>query len=139
MDFKLSEELQAIRETARDFADKEIAPFADKWEAESYFPREVIKKMAALGFYGTIIPEEYGGNGMGFLAGTIITEEVARASAALRVSFNMQTFGPALSILRYGTEEQKKKNIPKLVSTEHISCFGITEPNAGSMIRLTKK
>jgi len=138
MDFKLSEELQAIRETARDFAEKEIAPFADKWDSEHYFPREVIKKMADLGFYGTLIPEEYGGNGMGFLAGTIITEEIARASASLRVTFNMQTFGPAFSILRYGTEEQKKKYIPPLVSTEQISCFGITEPNAGSDVMSLK-
>ena len=60
MDFKLSEELEAIRQTARDFAEKEIAPFADKLETEHYFPREVIKKMANLGFYGTLIPEEYG-------------------------------------------------------------------------------
>jgi glutaryl-CoA dehydrogenase (non-decarboxylating) len=138
MDFKLSDELLAIRETARDFAEKEIVPFADKWETENYFPREVIRKMADLGFYGTLIPEQYGGNGMGFLAGTIITEEIARASASLRVTFNMQTFGPALSILRYGTEEQKKKHIPKLVSTEHISCFAITEPNAGSDVMSMK-
>jgi len=138
MDFKLSEELQAIRETARDFAEKEIVPYADRWDAEHYFPREVVKKMADLGFYGTLVPEEYGGNGLGFLAGTIITEEIARASASLRVTFNMQTFGPALSILRYGTEEQKKRYIPKLVSTEMISCFGITEPNAGSDIMALK-
>ena len=64
MDFNLSEELQAIRETARDFAEKEIAPLAEQWETAHYFPREVIKKMADLGFYGTLIPEEYGGNGM---------------------------------------------------------------------------
>jgi glutaryl-CoA dehydrogenase (non-decarboxylating) len=138
MDFKLSEELQAIRETAHDFAEKEIIPFADKWDTESYFPREVIKKMADLGFYGTLVPEEYGGNGMGFLAGTIITEEIARASASLRVTFNMQTFGPALSVYRHGTEEQKKKYIPKLVSTESISCFAITEPNAGSDVMALK-
>ncbi len=138
MDFKLSEELQAIRETARDFADKEIIPFADKWEAEHYFPREVIKKMADLGFYGTLVPEQYGGNGMGFLAGTIITEEIARGSASLRVTLNMQSFGPALSIFRYGNEEQKKKVIPKLVSTEWISGFAITEPNAGSDVMSMK-
>jgi glutaryl-CoA dehydrogenase (non-decarboxylating) len=138
MDFKLSEELQAIRETARDFAEKEIIPFADKWENENYFPREVIKKMADLGFYGTLVPEKYGGNGMGFLAGAIITEEIARASASLRVTFNMQTFGPALSVYRYGTEEQKKKYIPKLVSAEFISCFAITEPNAGSDVMAMK-
>ena len=134
MDFKLSEELQALRETARDFADKEIVPYVEKWEEQSYFPREVIKKMADLGFYGTLVPEEYGGNGMGFLAGTIVTEEVARASASLRVTLNMQTFGPAVSILRYGSEEQKKKYLPKIISTEMISCFAITEPNAGSDI-----
>jgi len=138
MDFKLSEELQALRETARDFAEKEIVPHVEKWEDEHYFPREVIKKMADLGFYGTLVPEEYGGNGMGFLAGTIVTEEVARASASLRVTLNMQTFGPAMSILRYGTEEQKKKFLPKLASTELISCFAITEPNAGSDIMSMK-
>ncbi len=138
MDFKLSEEMQAIRETAHDFAEKEIVPFAEKWEEENTFPRDVIKKMAELGFYGTLVPEEYGGNGMGFLAGTIITEEVARASAGLRVTLNMQTFGPALSILRYGTEAQKKKLIPAIVSTEKISCFAITEPNAGSDIMAMK-
>ncbi|MBI4495843.1 MAG: acyl-CoA dehydrogenase family protein [Deltaproteobacteria bacterium] len=138
MDFKLSEDLTALRQMARNFAEREIAPFADQWEKEGYFPREVIRKMAELGFYGTIIPEEYGGNGMGFLAGTIITEEVARASAALRVTLNMQTFGPALSILRHGTEEQKKKYIPQLVSAERISCFAITEPNAGSDVMSMK-
>ncbi len=138
MDFKLSEEMQALRETARDFAEKEIVPYVEKWEEESYFPREVIKKMADLGFYGTLVPEQYGGNGMGFLAGTIVTEEVARASASLRVTLNMQTFGPALSILRYGSEEQKKKYLPKVVSTEWISCFAITEPNAGSDIMSMK-
>lgn len=138
MNFTLSDELKAIRETARDFAEKEIAPFADQWEKEHYFPREVIAKMADLGFYGTLVPEEYGGNGMGFLAGAIITEEIARASASLRVTFNMQTFGPALSIFRYGIEEQKKKYIPKLVTTEMIGCFAITEPNAGSDIMSMK-
>ncbi len=138
MDFKLSEEMQALRETARDFAEKEIVPYVEKWEEESYFPREVIKKMADLGFYGTLVPEQYGGNGMGFLAGTIVTEEVARASASLRVTLNMQTFGPALSILCYGSEEQKKKYLPKVVSTEWISCFAITEPNAGSDIMSMK-
>jgi len=138
MDFRLNDELRAIRDMARDFAEREIAPYADRWEKEHYFPREVVTKMAGLGFYGTLVPEEYGGNGMGFLAGTIITEEIARASASLRVTFNMQTFGPALSIFRYGTEEQKKKYIPKLVSTEMIGCFAITEPNAGSDIMSMK-
>jgi glutaryl-CoA dehydrogenase (non-decarboxylating) len=138
MDFKLSEDMQAIRDTARDFAEKEIIPFADKWDNDHYFPREVVNKMGELGFYGTLIPEEYGGNGMGFLAGTIITEEIARASASLRVTLNMQSFGPALSIYRYGNEEQKKRILPKLVSAEYISGFAITEPNAGSDVMAMK-
>ncbi len=138
MDFKLSADMQAIRDTARDFAEKEIMPYADKWDSEHYFPREVVNKMGELGFFGTLVPEEYGGNNMGFLAGTIITEEIARASASIRVTMNMQSFGPALSILRYGSEEQKKKIISKLVSAEWISGFAITEPNAGSDIMAMK-
>lgn len=138
MDFHVSDELRAIRETAREFAEKEIAPFADAWEKDHHFPRDVVRKMGELGFYGTLVPEEYGGSGLGFLAGTIITEEIARASASLRVTFNMQTFGPALSIFRYGTEEQKRRYIPKLVSTEMLGCFAITEPNAGSDIMAMK-
>jgi len=138
MDFQLSDELKAVRDTARDFAENEIAPYADEWEKQHLFPREVIRKMADLGFYGTLVPEQYGGNGLGFLAGTIITEEIARASASLRVTFNMQSFGPALSIYRYGTEEQKRAWIPRLVSTDAIGCFAITEPNAGSDIMSMK-
>ncbi len=94
--------------------------------------------MGELGFFGCIIPEEYGGSGSGFLAQTLITEEIARASSSLRVAFNMQTCGPALSIVRYGTEEQKQKYVPKLVSAEMIGCFGITEPNAGSDVMAMK-
>jgi glutaryl-CoA dehydrogenase (non-decarboxylating) len=132
MNFDLTEEQRQIKEMARKFAETEIAPFADKWDEEHYFPKEVILKMGELGFFGCIIPEEYGGTGSGFVAQTIITEEIARASSSIRVSFNMQTCGPAFSIVKNGTEEQKKKYVPKLVSAEYIGCFGITEPNAGS-------
>ena len=91
MDFELSEELQMLRDMARDFADEQLAPNADKWDEEHYFPyEEVIKPMGELGFFGTVIPEEYGGNEMGWLAATIITEEIARASSSIRVQINMQ-------------------------------------------------
>lgn len=138
MDFSLSDELLAMREMARNFAEKEIVPYADKWDEEHYFPREVIRKMGDLGFFGCIIPEEYGGTNMGFLAMAILTEEIARASSSIRVAFNMQTVGPALSIVRYGSEEQKKKYVPGLVTGELIGCFGITEPNAGSDVLAIK-
>jgi glutaryl-CoA dehydrogenase (non-decarboxylating) len=132
MDFNLSEEMLMLKETARDFTENEIVPNADQWDEEHFFPTDVLKKMGELGFFGCVIPEEYGGNDMGFLAQTILTEEIARGSSSLRVSFNMQTLGSALEILRYGSDELKKKYIPGLVSGDQLGCFGITEPNAGS-------
>ena len=133
MDFELSEELQMLRDMARDFSAEKIAPYADEWDENHYFPyEEAIKPMAELGFFGTVIPEEYGGNEMGWLAAMILTEEIARASSSLRVQINMQTLGCAYTVLRYGSEEVKKKYIPKLVSAEYIGAFAITEPNAGS-------
>ena len=139
MDFTLSEELQMLREMARNFAQEKIAPFADEWDEKHYFPyEEVIKPMAELGFFGTVIPEEYGGNEMGWLAAIILTEEIARASGALRVQINMQTLGCAYTIYRYGSEELKKKYIPKLVSAEYMGGFAITEPNAGSDVMAMK-
>jgi len=131
MDFELSEELTAVRDLAREFAEKEIAPTAAKDDKEHAFRRDLIKKMGELGFYGSVIPETFGGSGLGFLAMVLITEEIARAHSAIRVAINMQ-FGPALTVLEFGTEEQKRKFIPPLVSGETIGCFAITEPDAGS-------
>ncbi len=138
MDFQLSEEHKAIQEMARKFAETEIAPYADKWDEEHYFPRELVLKMGELGFYGCIIPEEYGGTNSGFLAMTLITEEISRASSSLRVTFNMQSCGTAYTIYRYGSEGLKRKYIEKLISGEWLGCFGITEPNAGSDVMAMK-
>ena len=87
--------------------------------------------MGDLGFFGCVIPEEYGGNGLGFLASALICEEIAHAHSAIRVYLNMQT-GPAFTVFEYGNEEQKRKWIPPLLSGERIGCFAITEPDAGS-------
>lgn len=139
MDFELSEELLAVREMARDFAAEKIAPFADKWDEEHYFPyREVIKPMADLGFFGTVIPEEYGGNNMGWMAAAILTEEIARASSSLRVQINMQALGCAFTIYRYGSDVLKEKYIANLVNADYMGGFGITEPNAGSDVMSLK-
>jgi len=139
MEFGLSEELQMLREMARDFAAEKIAPFADEWDENHYLPyEEVIKPMGELGFFGTVIPEEYGGNEMGWVAAMILTEEIARASSSLRVQINMQALGCAFTIYRYGSDELKKKYIPKLVTAEYLGCFGITEPNAGSDVMALK-
>src|SRR4026207_1718782 len=131
MDFELSDELIAVRDVAREFAEKEIAPSAAKDDREKNFRGDLVKKMGELGFYGTMIPDLYGGNGLGFLAMVLITEEIALAHSAMRVAINMQ-IGPAVTVLQFGSEEQKKKFIPRLVSGETIGCFAITESDAGS-------
>jgi glutaryl-CoA dehydrogenase (non-decarboxylating) len=133
MDFSLSKELEMLRKAVREFATKKIAPYADQWDAEHYFPyKEVIKPMGELGFFGTVIPEEYDGVDMGWLAAAVVTEEIARASSSLRVQINMQTLGCAYTILTYGSDETKTKYIPKLVNADYIGGFGITESDAGS-------
>ena len=135
MDFGLSKELQMLQKEVRNFVNKKIVPNADQWDADDYFPyKEVIKPMGELGFFGTVIPEEYGGEGMdeGWLAAMIVSEEIARGSSALRVQVNMEVLGCAYTIYTYGSEELKKKYVPKLCSAEYIGGFGITEPDAGS-------
>lgn len=131
MDFDLTEELVAVQDLARDFADKEIAPTAAKDDREHTFRRDLVSKMGELGFYGCVIPEDYGGNGLGFLALALITEEIARVHSAIRVCINMQ-IGPALALHQFGTDEQKKKWLPPLIRGEAVGCFAITEPDAGS-------
>lgn len=135
MHFALTKELEMLRKAIREFADKKIAPYADEWDAKHYFPyKEAIRPIAELGFFGTVIPEEYDGEGMdaGWLAAMIVTEEIARASSSLRVQVNMQTLGCAYTIYRYGADAVKRKYISKLVNAEYIGGFGITEPDAGS-------
>jgi glutaryl-CoA dehydrogenase (non-decarboxylating) len=139
MNFELPEELKALRQMARDFAAEKIAPFAKRWDDAHYFPyREAVKPMAELGFFGTVIPEGYGGNNMGWLATMILSEELARASGSLRVQINMQAVGCAFPILRYGSEVLKQKYIPKLVSADYLGGFAITEPGAGSDVMAMK-
>ncbi len=133
MEFKLSDELDMLRKVVRDFAKQQIAPFADEWDNNHYFPYdEAIKPMGELGFFGTVIPEAYGGTEMGWLAAAIITEELARASSSLRVQINMQGLGCAYPIFKYGSNELKDKYVRKLVDGEFIGGFAITEPDAGS-------
>ena len=139
MEFALSEELEMLRGMARDFAAEKIAPFADEWDEKHYFPyQEAVKPMGELGFFGTVIPEEYGGNNMGWLAAMILTEEISRASSSLRVQINMQCLGSAFTIHRYGTEAAKKKYVEKLVNADFVGCFAITEFNAGSDVMSMK-
>jgi glutaryl-CoA dehydrogenase (non-decarboxylating) len=137
MNFELPEELAEVQKLARDFSEKEIAPSAAKDDKEHIFRKDLVTKMGSLGFFGCLIPEEYGGNGLGFLAYALISEEIARVHSAIRVYLNMQA-GPAVTLFEFGDEEQKKKYIPGLLSGESMGLFAITEPDAGSDVAAMK-
>ncbi len=139
MEFALNEEQSMLQSMARDFAEDQIAPHAAEWDEKHYFPyEEVVKPMGELGFFGTVIPEELGGNEMGWVAAMILSEEIARVFSSLRVQINMQALGSAYTILRYGSETLQERYIPKLVTAELIGAFAITEPNAGSDVMAMK-
>jgi len=133
MDFELSNALQMLQKEIRNFAKKEIAPFADQWDEAHYLPvEEVMRPLGEMGYFGTVIPEAYGGEDLGFLAAMIVTEELARACSSLRVQVNMQVLGCAYPIYKYGNETVRKKYVEKLCTAEYIGGFAITEPDAGS-------
>lgn len=132
MFFKLTEEQQMIQDMAKKFAEKEILPTIEEDEKEHRFRPELVQKMGELGMLGCAIPEEYGGNGMGFLESVIMAEQIATVSGSWRLPFNMQNLGPACTVNKFGTPEQKEKWIPGWVSGEKLGFFAITEPNSGS-------
>ncbi len=131
MDFKLSEREELLRKSAREFAESEITPKIEAMEETGDFPLDLLKPMAKLGITGLIAPPEYGGLGLGYLARTIVLEELARVCAA--VPMGMQVHHMAIAALNdFGTEEQKKKYIPPLARGETMGCVAITEPSGGS-------
>jgi len=140
MEFSLTEDQRMMQDTAKRFAEEVIRPTIEEDEKAHRFNLEILQQMADMGFFGCVIPEEYGGLGLpdGMLTSMLITEEIARVSASWGLPFNMQTQGPARSILRWGTEEQKQTYIPKMVSCEWLSAFAITEPNSGSDVASMK-
>jgi alkylation response protein AidB-like acyl-CoA dehydrogenase len=132
MDFTLSAEQEILRESVRNFAEKEIRPLARNLDRKEEFSYETMQKMAELGLFGIYVPEKYGGQGMDYLSYIIATEEIARVDgshAATVAAENSLGIGP---IYYFGSEEQKKKFLPKLCSGETLWGFGLTEANAGS-------
>ena len=132
MDFSLTEEQKMLQETARKFAEKEIKPTLEEDLKNHTFRPEIVKKMGEAGFLGCAIPEEYGGNGLGFLESVLIGEQLAKLNASWRLPLNMQNVGPAITVNEFGTPEQKAKYIPGWASGEKLGFFAITEPNTGS-------
>ena len=132
MDFDLNEEQKMIQETIRKFAKEEIVPVARENDKKAQFPRDIFEKLAELGFMGTPIPEEYGGVGFDYITHAIVAEELGKVDSSLRGIYSVQVSLVELPILKFGTEEQKKRYLPKLTSGELIGCYGLTEPDAGS-------
>ncbi|MBM4322416.1 MAG: acyl-CoA dehydrogenase [Deltaproteobacteria bacterium] len=138
MDFLLTDEQQAMRDMAKNFAEKRIAPTMEEDEKEHRFRKEIVKEMANLGFFGCIAPEKYGGNETGYLAASIMAEEIARVSPSWGLPFNLQMNSIQSVILNFGSEEQKEKYISKLINADLLGCFAITEANSGSDVASMK-
>jgi alkylation response protein AidB-like acyl-CoA dehydrogenase len=138
MDFDLTEEQRMIRDTVRDFAEREIKPVAHDLDEKGEFSYDLTRKMGELGLFGMYLPEKYGGQGLDTLSYIIAVEEIARidgSQAATLAAHNSLGIGP---LYEYGTEEQKMKYLPQLCTGEALWGFGLTEPNAGSDSRGTK-
>ena len=132
MDFELTDEQQLIRETAREFTDREIVPRAAENARNHHFDLELVAKIAEQGYLGAIVPREYGGAGLDYVTYGLLTEEIGRGDSAMRTVISVQTSLVCSSILRWGTEEQKGRYLPRLCSGEWLGCFGLTEPDTGS-------
>src|SRR5918992_3006289 len=132
MDFDLTDEQQLIRETARAFADRELRERARENDRNHHFDTELVAKIADQGYLGAIVPREYGGAELDYVTYAIVVEEVGRHDSAMRTVISVQTSLVCSSILRWGTEEQKQRYLPKLCAGEWLGCFGLTEPDTGS-------
>lgn len=131
MNLRFTEEQEMMRNMVKEFAENEIAPFVERME-QGEFPRPILKKMAELGLMGITIPEEYGGAGMDFTSYIIAIHEISKVSATVGVILSVHTSVGTNPILYFGTEEQKRKYVPKLASGEYLGAFCLTEPSAGS-------
>ncbi len=132
LNFQLGEDIDALRDAVRDFAQAEIAPLAHDTDKNDQFPMHLWRKMGELGVLGITVEEEYGGAGMGYLAHMIAMEEISRASASIGLSYGAHSNLCVNQIRRNGTPEQRKKYLPKLISGEHVGALAMSEPGAGS-------
>src|SRR5215213_1897522 len=130
--YSLSEEHKMIRDAARDFAQNEIVPIAAEFDESGEFPQDTIKKMGGMGFMGIEVPEEYGGAGMDTLAYVLALEEICRADASHGVIMSVNNSLYCHGILKFGTEEQKKKFITPIATGKAIGAYSLTEPQSGS-------
>ena len=132
MDFQLSDDQQAIRDMVRDFARKEIAPKAAQWDEDQHFPRDLFSKLGELGLLGVVVPDEFGGAGLGYVEYVAILEEVGAADGAIGLSVAAHNSLCTNHLLLFGSDELRREYLPKLASGEWIGAWGLTESQAGS-------
>ncbi|HKL39031.1 MAG TPA: acyl-CoA dehydrogenase family protein [Cryomorphaceae bacterium] len=132
MDEMLTDEHKLIRDAARAWVKKEVSPIIEEYYEKAEFPKQVIPGLAEIGAFGPYIPEEYGGAGMDQISYGLIMQELERGDSGLRSTASVQSSLVMFPIFKYGTEEQRKKFLPKLASGEFIGSFGLTEPDHGS-------
>jgi butyryl-CoA dehydrogenase len=130
--FDLSDEERMIQQTARDFADAEIAPVAAENDAKGRFPKDIVRKLGELGFMGMIVPEKYGGTGLSNFCLVLALEEINRVCASTGVTMSVQNSLVSSPILKFGSEELKQKYLPKLASGEWLGAYALSEAEAGT-------
>jgi glutaryl-CoA dehydrogenase len=132
IDDLLTDEHLLIRSSMRDFVKKEISPYIEDWAQNAHFPSEIVKKFGDVGAFGPQIPEEYGGGGLDYISYGLIMQEIERGDSGMRSTASVQGSLVMYPIYKFGSEEQRKKYLPKLASGEYLGCFGLTEPDHGS-------
>lgn len=132
MNFSHSESQIMVRQAAKDFAEKYIRPHVMEWDETQHFPVEVFRKMGEQGFMGILVPEEYGGSGLGYFEYAAVIDEISQVCGSVGLSTAAHNSLCTGHILSFGNEEQKKKYLPKLASGQWIGAWGLTEPNTGS-------
>src|SRR5678815_5397359 len=131
-DFALGEDVDALRETVARFSNDQIAPRADEIDRTNTFPGDLWPKLGELGVLGVTVAEEYGGSGLGYLAHCVAMEEISRGSASVGLSYGAHSNLCVNQIRRTGTDAQRRKYLPKLISGEHVGALAMSEPGAGS-------
>lgn len=132
MNLELSAEQEAVRQLAKDFVARDIAPHVVEWDRAENVDKSIVKKLGSLGFLGLTVPEEYGGSGGDHLAYCLVTEELGRGDSSVRGIVSVSLGLVAKTVAAWGDEDQKRQWLPRLTSGDAVGCFGLTEPGTGS-------